>query len=119
MFDPSLKQKIYDNWATPIPIGNEDTFKKLLDEVFDPYIQWPITTGGFMNGVGATHANAIDVVEMLFYLVNMAGILELKLLHTPTNTVMEWSRETIKSAQDSGTATDYQILHSPIYEASV
>ena len=119
MFDPALKQKIYDEWVTPIPTGNEETFKKLLNEVFDPHIQWPVTTRGFMNGVGATDANATDVVEMLFYMVNMAGILKLQLLHAPTGEVMEFTREATKAAQDSSAATDYQILFSPIYQAPI
>jgi len=114
MLDPALKQKIYNEWATPIPTGNEETFKKLLNEVFDPNIQWPVTTRGFMNGVGATDDNATDVVEMLFYLVNMVGILKLQLLHAPTGEVMEFTREATKAAQDSGTTTAYHILFSPI-----
>ena len=80
------KQNIYEAWRLPLDIDAGDKyFKRLLDVVFDDYTQYPVSLGGIINSVlpndfDLKHTTA--VINMVFYLVNMAGVIDCAIIHT-------------------------------------
>ena len=106
-----LKQDIFNEWrAKPIPTGDEQLFSNLLDVVFDPSVNYPVSVAGFDNALNLSEEEEVrKVVHMLFYLAGK-DILNIELMHKPTAEIMEFSRHNIQEAKADEAMRDYTFV---------